>query len=251
MSSRRRRVGAAISGVGLVVTGLALFPVAAGAAPDDVVIDVTGAIYGNPGDVIVVQEVAVDPALVGATCDGVAITQNNESVHPDTDLIVSTGGTQSEFADVESVSDGVTEGTEHVVLGPTITVSVRLGADGVASGGTRLSLDCQAIAPTTTTTTPTTAPPTTAPPTTAPPTTAPPTTAPPTTAPTTAPPTTTPPTAPSTAPEAPPTSFEVGPQVVTGPELPFTGSGATVPLVAVGLALLVVGLMLRQIPRRD
>jgi LPXTG-motif cell wall-anchored protein len=38
--------------------------------------------------------------------------------------------------------------------------------------------------------------------------------------------------------------------VVTGPELPFTGSGATMPLVAVGVALLLVGLVLRRVPRR-
>src|SRR4051812_1835058 len=118
MSSWRRRVRAAISGAGLVALGVALFPAGAGAAPGDVLISVTGAVYGNPGDVIAIQETSVDPALVGSTCDGVAITQNNESVHPDTDLIVATGGTQSEFPDVESVSDGTSEGTEQVVLGP-------------------------------------------------------------------------------------------------------------------------------------
>jgi hypothetical protein len=244
MSSRCTRVRAAISGVGLVVSGLALFPASAGAAPGDVEIQVTGAVYGNPGDVLVVQEVAVDPALVGATCTGVAITQNNESVHPDTDLIISTGGTQSEFDDVESVSDGTTEGSEQLVLGSTITVSVRLGADGVASGGTMLSLDCQAIPPTTTTTTTT---PTTVPPSTAPPTTAPTATVPPTT--------TVPSTVPTTTPEAPPTTSEVGQEVVTNPgtnpQLPFTGSRATGPVVAVGVALLLVGLLLRRVPRRD
>jgi hypothetical protein len=249
MTARRTGVHASILGSGLVLAALALalFPSGAGAAPNDIVIDVTGVVYGNPGDVVDVQDVQVDPALVGATCAGVAVIQNNESVHPNTDLIVATGGTATEFHDVESVSDGVVQGTEQVVLGPMINVSVRLGADGVASGGTMLTFDCQATPPTTT---PTTAPPTTAPPTTAPPTTAPPTTAPPTTTPTTAPPTTTPTTAAPTTVTAPPTTSEVGPEVVTGPELPFTGSNATLPLVAVGLALLLVGLVLRRVPRR-
>src|SRR5262249_35453485 len=101
MSSLRRHVRAAIVGSGLLVSGMAIVASPSGAAPNDIVIDVNGVIFGNPGDVNVVQQVDVDPALVGATCAGTAVIQNNESVHPNTDLIVTTGSSTVEFDDVE------------------------------------------------------------------------------------------------------------------------------------------------------
>jgi hypothetical protein len=235
---------------GLALSGLAVFAGSAGAAPDDIVIDVTGVVFGAPGSVTVVQEVTVDPALVGATCAGLAITANNTSVHPNTDLIVTTGSSQVEFDDVEAVSDEITEASDEVVLGPTITVAVRLGADGVASGGATLTFDCQSV-PTTTTTAPTTT--TTAPPTTVPPTTVPPTTVPPTTvAPTTV---TVPPTAPpSTEPQAPPTTSasSLSPQTATqaqAQQLAVTGGRSTGPLLALGVGLVLFGVFLGRVAR--
>jgi hypothetical protein len=112
------------------------------------------------------EELAVEeiPAeAVGWSCDVVAAGENNESVHPNNDIIVRSGDSSVELLDVEREAGAVTEGSGTVTLGETLTVHVRFGADKVFSGGMVLSIDCPTPpAPTTTTTTPATT--TTAPP---------------------------------------------------------------------------------------
>jgi len=86
---------------------------------------------------------------------------------------VRSGESEVDLLDVEREPDAVTEGTGTLVLAAEVTVSVRLGEDGVFSGGTVLSIDCpEPETPTTVTTT--TTPPTTAPPEATPPAPAPP-----------------------------------------------------------------------------
>ncbi len=130
-------------------------PGAAQTLPDIMVDQV---VRGAPGSVHLVATEAVDPDEVGSACDVVVTGGNNQSVHPDTDLLINSGTDQVIAPNVEADADGVidTEGT--LVLGDTIEVFVRLGADGVFSGGFTISISCQAPPVTTTTA----APPTTA-----------------------------------------------------------------------------------------
>jgi LPXTG-motif cell wall-anchored protein len=140
--------------------------------------------------------------------------------------------------DVESVAFASRATAFTLTLGPTVAVHVRLGRDGIFSGGLRIVLDCPAP-PTTTTVAPgTTVPPTTADAAT---TTIPPTTADAlatTLAPTTSGPSTT--VVPS-----------VAPLVLPAGELPATGSSTHFQL-AIGLLLVVLGItMVRLRPRRN
>ena len=109
---------------------------------------------------------------VGHGCEVVVEGANNESVHPNNDLIVRSGGSEVEALDVEREPEAITEATGTLVLGTDISVHVRLGADKVFSGGMVVTIDCP-IPPTTTTTTvpatTTTAPPAATPPAPAPP----------------------------------------------------------------------------------
>lgn len=64
------------------------------------------------------------------------VSKNQESVHPNTDMIVRSGDDQVEVKDVESEAfkSGKAEGTLEVKNGK-VTLLVRIGKDGVYSGG--------------------------------------------------------------------------------------------------------------------
>ncbi len=157
-------------------------------------------IFSPPGSVVMLAEVDVEDDLVGRTCLLNVESQNQSSVHPGNDLIVSTGGSQAVVVGVEDEVNGGTNQVYEMVVGETINVELRIGQDGMSSLGFGLSFDCptpveapptdisQQVQAATTTTVVVTS--TTVAPTTVPPTTAAPTTAPTTAAPTTAPPTT-------------------------------------------------------------
>lgn len=124
-----------------------------------IIIDVQGVARGNEGDVVEVAQVSVDPALVGATCTGSLATENNSSVHPDNTLIIETGGLTAEIPNVEENPGEVQIIDGTIVVGETITVSMRFGPDGVTSGGFLITLICAQQTTTTSTTTTTTSPP--------------------------------------------------------------------------------------------
>lgn len=140
------------------------------AQPVVVIVEVNMTVYGNEGDVIQVAQAVVDPTLVGATCEGTARTENNASEHPGNDLIIESGTSTGVIPNFEAVAGQITSMTTTLILGETITASIRLGPDGVASEGILIQLSCAFVQePPETTTTTTTAPPpetttTTAPP---------------------------------------------------------------------------------------
>lgn len=145
---------------------LIVVAVLVGAAPalaqaDIVIIDIDRIVRGAEGEIIEVASIAVDPALVGATCSGSARTENNSSEHPGNDFIIKSGGSTAEILDYERLAGQTTSMTGTLVLSDTVTASIRLGPDRVASEGVSIELSCvieQVPPPTTTTTTTTTQP---------------------------------------------------------------------------------------------
>lgn len=144
----------------LPIVGAALFLLFIAApvvAQDDemVLIQFDVVARGEVGEVVPVGEVAVDPSLVGATCVGTFEVRNNESAHPNNDFIISSDGTTVEIPDFERSPGGITTVESRLVLGETITASIRLGDDRVASlaGDTLVVASPCGPEPTTTTTT--------------------------------------------------------------------------------------------------
>ncbi len=133
---RKRFVLAAVF-VALVFSGT---PASAQSSTFEFGID--GVVRGANDSVTLVLSVDVDPAFVGLECTFTETTTNNESTHPDTDLILESNGSRIEILDVESESSSVSVGSGSLVLGETIDVSVRLGEDRVASGGFVVLVDC-------------------------------------------------------------------------------------------------------------
>ena len=126
-------------------------------------IPVDTVVYGDPGSVHQLAVVPVDPAMQGMECAVVATAENNDSVHPDSQLTIASGASSAQLADVESAPGKVTPGDGTLVLADQIAVSVTLGPDGVFSGGVTVTITCQAPPPTTSPPTTTTPPTTTVP----------------------------------------------------------------------------------------
>jgi hypothetical protein len=144
----------------VVVAVLALLWAAApvAAQEDTVLIQFDVVARGNATDVVEVGQVAVDPDLVGATCVGTISVTNNSSTHPNNDFIISSGSTSVEIPDFERISGQTTTVQSRLVLTDTITASIRLGSDGVASLAGDTVVVASSCVPETTTTTTTTMP---------------------------------------------------------------------------------------------
>jgi LPXTG-motif cell wall-anchored protein len=97
---------------------------------------------------LVTESIAPDDA--GRECRVAAEGVNNESTHPNTDLLVRSGGGAVVVPDVEREADVRTEAAGTIVLGADVSVFVRLGPDGVFSGGLVVTVECAKPSPTTT-----------------------------------------------------------------------------------------------------
>jgi hypothetical protein len=132
------------AGIALTATSVA---VAQTASVDTVV-------RGPAGSTQSVTTIQVDRQDQGHTCTLTVTSRNQESVHVGNVLNVSTGGelvlALPHFEDIAFDRQG-TSGT--VTLGPTIDVTVTLGADGVSSAGVDVVTDCTPPVTTSSTTT--------------------------------------------------------------------------------------------------
>lgn len=132
----------------LATAGLALVLLAT-PAQADILLEFDELIFGAEGSVRTVGQVDVPDDLVGRNCQISAIAENQASVHPGNDVIVSTGDSQAVIVGVEDEVNGGTVETYQVVVGPSIVVQLRFGEDEMSSLGFGLSFDCDQPVPTT------------------------------------------------------------------------------------------------------
>ena len=103
----------------LLATGAALgllllFAAPAGAQTlPDITVDerVPATGHAAPGSVHLVATENVDPALIGATCDVNVNLANNQSTHPNSDLIITSGSSTVVALDVERDADAIIDTT--------------------------------------------------------------------------------------------------------------------------------------------
>lgn len=139
-----------------MVLGL-LASAAPATAQTAIVIELSGIMGGRTeGAIELIHTEGVDASLVGATCTGVAETENNASVHEQNNVIVETGTTTATFFGVEDTPGQITPLSGPVVLGDTIDVYFQWGPDGITSLGIIITITCAPAQVTTTTTTTTT-----------------------------------------------------------------------------------------------
>lgn len=85
---------------------------------------------------------AVGPEFAGQECTVTSRAVNQISVHPNSDLIVKSGSSQVVVPDVESAPNATVVAEEVLTLGDEIAISVRLGEDGIFSGGITVTVEC-------------------------------------------------------------------------------------------------------------
>lgn len=237
----------------------------AAAQSDDLTLPTSTVITGDPGDVVELGRLPVDMSLAGPLCTWTATVRNQSSTHPDSDVLVESNGTTLVVSDVEGTPNKVSSNSGSVSLASEVVVSIRLGPDGLFSGGLDLTISYSSCGPTTTVAVATTTVAdvtTTADVST--------TSEPPQTTPTTSEPATTTAPEPSTADTqvaGPDVSADDSTSTTASPAttvettttttatvdtavLPVTGNGLTMPFAAAGIVLLGSGLAITRTVRR-
>jgi hypothetical protein len=128
-----RRILPASACVAVVIMG----PVAM-AQSVDIVIEVETVAHSSG----VLTTEAVPSELMGATCQVTATAENQSSVHPDSNLIITSGSDSITLLDVERAPGAVTTASETLTLSSEITVSLEIGPDGIFSGGITVVAAC-------------------------------------------------------------------------------------------------------------
>ncbi len=91
----------------------------------------------------------VPQQFAGQSCAVTGISRNQDSVHPDNDLIIRSGTSEVVLQNVEDVPGGSVEAAGTLVLGPEVTVTLHMGPDAVFSAGLDVVIDCTQVTPTT------------------------------------------------------------------------------------------------------
>jgi hypothetical protein len=134
---------------------------AAHSAPESFSFDVDGTqgVFGGPGTTLLLGQVAVGASLVGRSCQITLDAHNNDSVREGTDLVVGSNGVTVTATNVEHrVGDAAPAFLGKLVLGPSVTVSLRFGPEGAASVAATVIVDCPDVPTTSTPPTTTLAP---------------------------------------------------------------------------------------------
>jgi hypothetical protein len=100
----------------------------------------------------------VPDQFAGQNCGVSGISRNQDSVHPDNDLIVRSGASEVTLENVEDEPGETLHAAGTLTLGSEVTVTLHMGPDAIFSAGIDVIIDCSQVTPTTieTTTTSTT-----------------------------------------------------------------------------------------------
>lgn len=138
VSAARRRLLGAISAMALVIVAVGILPAS---AAERIELE-QQLLYGEAGSLYQLAEVTVAPDHVGVSCTMTVHTENQSSVHPGNDLLITTGDSQAVIEGVEAEANAGKDLSAEVVLGETIVVALRFGPEGRSSMGYGLDVDC-------------------------------------------------------------------------------------------------------------
>jgi hypothetical protein len=96
-------------------------------------------VRGDPLSIHFLDKFDIPADMVGIRCSVHSTSENQRSVHSETNLIVTSGGSSVTLLDVEREGGDRTDADRFLTLGttanPTAKIEVQLGPDGVFSGG--------------------------------------------------------------------------------------------------------------------
>ncbi len=107
------------------------------------------------------QLLATEPVpeqFAGLTCGVTGNSHNQDSVHPDNDLIVRSGASEAILENVEDEPGETVHAAGTLTLDTEVTVTLHMGPDAVFSAGIDVIIDCSLVTPTTIETTTTSTP---------------------------------------------------------------------------------------------
>ena len=120
-------------------------------ADDEVTLPINTVVRAAPGSIIELGQMPIRTSLVGgSSCTWTAVVKNQHSVHPGNDVLIRSGQSELTLAGVEDTADKVTSSTGSVYLVDVVVVLLRMGPDGVFSGGMDLTVQYGCAASTTT-----------------------------------------------------------------------------------------------------
>jgi hypothetical protein len=128
--------------VGIAALSVLLVAVPALGADENISIPIEGVIRGSEGDIVDVATATVDAHLIGARCSAGSVEADEGSTHPDNDYIVSSGDTSATIPDFEAAGGSVVPMQGAITLDKLISIELRLGPDGVSSGGFIVTVSC-------------------------------------------------------------------------------------------------------------
>jgi hypothetical protein len=147
--ARTRKLLVAI-GVVTAVAGLSADRAMASHAYTQISIPVETVIEAPEGSTTELAAQPVPEGFADHMCEVRAHAENQESTHPDNDLVVESGSSSVLLRNVEAEPGQVVEADQMLELGDVITVSLIMGPDEVFSAGIEVIVECFAEETTTT-----------------------------------------------------------------------------------------------------
>jgi uncharacterized repeat protein (TIGR01451 family) len=83
--------------------------------------------------------------FAGLECTVSAVSTNQDSTHPNNDLIVASDGTSVVLEDVEAVPGATINADGALLMGDTVTVTLLMGEDRRFSAGITVNIDCEEV----------------------------------------------------------------------------------------------------------
>jgi hypothetical protein len=100
-------------------------------------------VRGDVGSTHILAEKDVDQELIGMVCSVNATAENQGSVHPGNNIVVSSGDGSVKLVNVEREANGITNAERKLAMSSDLTVTLVLGEDKVFSGGMNVNLKCE------------------------------------------------------------------------------------------------------------
>ena len=110
---------------------------------DDVIsVPIDHILRAPAGSLNLIVSSPVPSAFQGSACTAVVSAQNQQSMHEGNHLVLTSGDATHIIENVESAAFAETGASVPLILGETVDVSVRMGADGVSSFGFGITIRC-------------------------------------------------------------------------------------------------------------
>jgi hypothetical protein len=146
---KSRKLGAVVLAAGalLMLVGILFAATAVAQAPPTIVVPIDTVVEGEPGSTHVLATEPVPEELQGVACTVFSTSENQSSVHPDSNLTIASGSGSVVLPDVEADPGGTVTASDTLTLGPDIVVSLELGPDEIFSGGVTVTVTCPEPSP--------------------------------------------------------------------------------------------------------